>query len=128
MTSKPVRDGWHDLPSGGAVEMKDGIPVRVSDKANWILDDNKILAEAAQQTGMKLTWAGRGRSQRWRSNNLLTMFRLGNYSRWCLARVLVEACELCGDEVGVRWMKAIGDDSPAWVGEECARDSPELER
>jgi hypothetical protein len=114
MTSKPVRDGWHDLPSGGAVEIKDGIPVRVSDKARSSLDENEILAEAAQLTGMYLTWQ--------------TLRRPGNYSEWSLAHVLVGACELCAEEVGVRWMKYVVDDSPAWVGEECAGDSPEIKR
>jgi hypothetical protein len=123
-----LRDGWHDLPGGGAVEMKGGIPVRVSDKGHRTLDEAKILSAAAQLTGTKLTWGGGDRAKRWRPNNLLTVFRRDNFSEWCLARVLVAVCELCGDEVGTRWVKLVGESDPGWVGESCARESSEIER
>jgi len=58
----------------------------------------------------------------------LAMFRPGTRSHWRLARVLLAACELCGDEVGVRWMKVVGETASGWVGESCARDSPEVVR
>ena len=48
---------------GGAVEMKGGIPVRVSDKGHPTLDETKILSAAAQLTGMKLTWCGFSETQ-----------------------------------------------------------------
>jgi len=120
-------DGWHDLPGGGAVEIVGGFPVRITDKGRWNLDENTLLAEAAELTGMQLTWT-HNRGSRWRRNGLLAMFRPGTASHWSLARVFVCACELCGDEVGVRWMKVIGETAPGWVGESCARDSPEVVR
>ena len=125
--ARPTSDGWHDLSSGGAVELKGGIPVRITDKGNWTLDENKILAEAAELTEAKLTWNS-DRARRWRHNSLLSTFRPGLTWQWCLARVLRDACELCGNEVGVRWMKVIDQRSPGWVGEDCARESPEVER
>jgi len=118
-------DGWHDLPGGGAVEIDDGIPVRITDKGRWNLDEDTILAEAAGLTGMQLTWTW-SRGPRWRRNGLLAMFRRGTLEHWRLARVLVGVCELCGDEVGVRWMKVTDGTQPGWVGESCARDSPEV--
>jgi hypothetical protein len=123
----PTSDGWHDLPSGGAVELKDGVPVRITDKGNGSFDENKILAEAAELTECKLTWS-LDRATRWRRNSLLSVFRRGLIWSWCLARVLRDACELCGNEVGVRWMKVVDQQSPGWVGEDCARDSDEVER
>jgi len=120
-------NGWHDLPGGGAVEIKDGVPVRITDKGRWNLDENTILAEAAKLTGMHLTWTW-GRASRWRHNSFLTIFHRWSTHHWSLARVFVGACELCGDEVGARWMKVIGEDSPSWIGEDCARDSPEIEK
>lgn len=125
MADAPKGDGWHDLPSGGAVELEDGIPVRITDKGAWSLDENKILAEAAELTGCKLTW-NLDRARRWRHNTLLSVFRAGLIWRWCLARVLRDACEECGTEVGVRWMRLAGQ-QPRWVGEDCARDAPDGE-
>jgi hypothetical protein len=56
------------------------------------------------------------------------VFRRGDFSNWRGARVLREACDLCGEEVGVRWMKLVGTDDPGLFGEACARHSPEIER
>ena len=53
-------DGWHDLPGGGAVEIVGGVPVRITDKGRWNLDENTLLAEAAELTGLQLTWTRGG--------------------------------------------------------------------
>ena len=121
-------DGWHDLPGGGAVEIKESIPVRVSDKGNWTLEETAILAAAARHSGMKLTWATDDRSTRWRRDSILSVLRGGNVWSWCYARVLRVACELCGQEPGTQLRKIVGQDELAWVGEECAKDDPEVER
>ena len=31
----PLREGWNEMPCGGAVRVKDGVPLEVSDQGRW---------------------------------------------------------------------------------------------
>jgi hypothetical protein len=127
MKRDPARNGWLDLPGGGAVELKDGVPVRVSDKGRWGLDENRILSDAAAQTGVKLTWAYLNRSKRWRYGNFFRSFLPGNAWDWCIASVLRAGCDLCASGAGVKWVPLSGEEVPAWVCEPCSRTAADIQ-
>jgi hypothetical protein len=113
-----LTDGWNDLPSGGVVQVKDGIPLQVSDKGRWNLEETQILAEAAKLTGSKITWRRLERWRRWQEAGLLSIFSESNRYRWSCAEVVREVCELCGSEVGSKWVRLQGQD--VWSCESCA--------
>ena len=114
----PLGDGWHDLPGGGAVKMKGGFPVQVTDKGHWNLDENGILAEAARKTGMKLTWGTQDRTKRWRRGSTLKLFLGFDVWRWSFATVLLAPCEECGNDAGIKWVEVPGG-PPWWICERC---------
>lgn len=118
-----ANDGWYDLPSGGKIHLRSGVPVEVSDAGRWDLDERQILAEAAHFVDMPLLWAELDRSKRWHHTGLVSLFKQSNEWRWCVARVLREACELCGNEVGMEWVTVPGEPQRVWIGENCARDA-----
>ncbi|MDC0748672.1 hypothetical protein [Polyangium mundeleinium] len=116
------KDGWHDLPSGGAVEIQNGFPVRVSDKARWNLEETRILEEAKAFANAKLTWAIRDRSRRWTKAALWTIFKAPDRARWNFAGVLPGACERCGEEAGIRFIERAPGEEHEWIGEACFKE------
>ena len=122
-----LAEGWHDLASGGAVEIQRGIPIRITDKGSGDLDEHQIFAEAAAMTGMRLTLT-LARAGRWRRDRLRSLFRRDKRWRWSYAVVLRAPCEICGVEAGVCWAKERGVEPLSWVDDDCARNSPDVER
>jgi hypothetical protein len=123
-----LKNGWHDLPCGGSVEVEDRIPIRVSDKGWWNLDENQILGEAAKLTGTKLTWGDLDRSRRWTKAGLRGIFSGSDKWRWCFAKVLLAPCDMCGDDAGVRWILLPGEELRRWSCEACSRQVELQER
>ncbi len=114
-----ANDGWHDLPGGGSIEIKSGIPTRISDKGRWDLDENQLLEEASEYARMKLAWKNLDRSGRWRRVGL-TRFLLGlDDGRWRFAAVLRAGCDICGNDIGVQWIQVTGECFPSWVCASC---------
>jgi len=116
-----VRDGWYDLPRGGKVRLEGGVPVEVTDSGRWDLDERQILTEAGRLVDMPLTWAESDRAKRWRHAGLTSLLKASNEWRWCVAPVLRETCELCGNEVGVAWIALAGEPERVWAGKHCAQ-------
>jgi hypothetical protein len=117
-TDYPLRDGWNEMPCGGAVRVKDGVPLEVSDQGRWNLDEAQILAEAAKLTGCKINWYNLDRWRRWRGPGPLSVFSEGNRYRWSVAKVALEPCEECGSAAGETWVQR-GDEA-AWLCRACA--------
>jgi len=115
-----LRDGWNELPCGGAVRVKNDVPVEVSDQGRWNLDEGQILTEAGKVTSSKITWFSLHRWQRWQAPGLLSIFSRGNMYRWSVAKVVPEACEQCGCKAGVKWVQAGLGDEVVWCCEACA--------
>jgi hypothetical protein len=109
--------------SGGAVHSEAGIPVEVSDKGAWQLDENRILSDAQEVTMTKLTWRHLNRSRRWQKAPITTVFRPGDEWNWCIAKVAPAACDSCGIQVGKHWITAPGTSNRIWICETCAAHS-----
>ena len=114
-----IEDGWLELPCGGAVEVRDGVPVRVTDNGNYRLDDRQILQEAAAATGTQLKWREQGRSRRWRSRLGFIFDAKGTYRKE-VAGVLRDACTVCGLEVGESNVTPENGGPVEWAGQQCA--------
>ncbi len=117
MTNK---DGWLDLPSGGAVEIQDGAPVRITDNGNYRVDDSQLLREAEMATDTSLRWRWLERSRRWRSRWLAALIRRDPPFRTDVAEVIRNACSVCGSEVGERNVRPDQGGPVEWAGEQCA--------
>lgn len=116
-----LKDGWLDLPSGGSVEIRDGIPVRVTDNERYMMDDGQILREAAEATQSQLVWAHTDRSRRWRRRGLFEMLAEERTSfRKQVAEVLRDACSNCGVNVGERKVQPDGGYPIEWACRRCA--------
>ncbi|PJZ28041.1 hypothetical protein CH378_19920 [Leptospira kmetyi] len=120
-------NGWHDLPSGGTVEIKAGIPFQVSDKGFWNLEETQILTEAATFTNTRLEWATAERSSRWKSASIWAPFKTPYEQRhWAFAKVLRAGCEKCGNEVGVRFHTSRLSEKVEWVCDKCWKRVTEI--
>ena len=123
MSDIPIlNDGWYDLPSGGAVQIKNGIPIKVSDKGRWDLEEGQILAEVVEFTESKITWRDLDRSKRWRKAGLFSILTKSDRWRWNLANVIRMACENCGCDVGTCWVQPPDQENTMWICDACARD------
>ena len=94
------------------------IPVEVTDKGAWQLDENQILAQSQEVAGFKLTWLYACRGRPWRKAPLLAVFRTGEWN-WPLARVALSACESCGIEAGTQWVIEKDTSDRSWVCDGC---------
>lgn len=101
---KTRRDKWQDLPHGGAMRSEADIPVAVSDKGAWQLDENRILSDAQEVSGMKLTWMHLSRARRWQKAPITAVILPGDEWNWSVAKVTLAACDSCGVEAGKRWI------------------------
>lgn len=117
---KAQRDKWQDLPHGGAMYSEDDRPVAVSDKGAWQLDESRILEDAQELSGIKLTWMHLNRAQRWDKVPITAVLRSRNKWNWCIAQVVPAACDLCSIEVGARWISEPGSLDRVWICETCA--------
>jgi len=115
-----LKDGWLDLPSGGAVEVRDGVPVRVTDNGNYRLDDWQILREAAAATNTELTFRRQGRSERWRKRGIGQIFDARGIYRPEVADVLRNACTACGSAVGEEKVTPDNGGPVEWACRQCA--------
>ena len=111
---------WRDLPHGGAMRLEGDVPVEVSDKGNWQLDEIQILRDAEGTSGVKLTWMHLNRARRWQRTSITAVFRSPGKWHWCTAKVLLAACDFCGIEMGERWDDDRGLPDPVWVCADCA--------
>jgi hypothetical protein len=116
---KQRRGEWQDLPHGGAIRREDALPVEVSDKGAWQLDENRILRDAEEISGTKLTWMHLSRARRWHKAPITGVLRSGDEWNWCMAKVAAAACDSCGIEAGNRWIGESSSDR-VWVCETCA--------
>jgi hypothetical protein len=98
------------------------VPTKVSDKGAWQLDENSILADAQEASGVKLTWKRLNRAERWQKTSLTAVFRLCDEWNWCIAEVLPAACESCGVDAGERTIVDPRTLEELWVCEACAHD------
>jgi hypothetical protein len=95
------------------------IPVAVTDKGVWQLDEIGILRDAQEVSGIKLTWMHLGRARRWQKAPVLAVFRQGEEWNWCVAEVARAACESCGVEAGTQWINDRNTPSQVWVCKTC---------
>jgi hypothetical protein len=112
---------WCDLPHGGAMRLEDDAPVELSDKGAWQLDEIQILRDAEEVSGIKLTWMHLSRAQRWQKAPITAVLRPRDEWNWCTAKVARAACDLCGVEMGKRWISESGAPDPVWVCDTCWR-------
>ena len=117
---------WHDLPNGGAMRCEFRVPVEVADKGAWQLDENRILTDAKEVSGVKLTWMHLSRAERWQKTPFMAVLRPNGGWNWCIAKVVPAACDSCGVEVGVRWVCEVGSLYQLWFCKTCARPLPAL--
>jgi hypothetical protein len=117
---KTQRERWQDLPHGGAMRREADIPVAVSDKGAWQLDENRILSDAQEVSGIKLTWLHLSRALRWQKAPITAVILTGQEWSWSVAKVTLAACDSCGIEVGNRWITEANTAEQAWVCEKCA--------
>ena len=59
MTDSTLKNGWHRLKNGFDVEIKHGIPTRLSNNALGIpMDDAHLVDDVSEMTGLKVTIVG----------------------------------------------------------------------
>ena len=118
-----LRDGWHDLPSGGRVRVRNGIPTVITDRGHYNLAEDSLLVEAEGVTCTKLTWRSLDRSRRWGTKRLIYIFSGFDKRGWSFAKVLPAACEICGIEAGNRWSRVKDQDQRVWCCPSCSSGS-----
>jgi hypothetical protein len=101
------------------MRLENGIPIEVSDKGAWMLDEKRILSDAEEASGIKLTWMHSNRSKRWRKAPILAILRPNNEWSWCMAKVAPAACDFCGVNIGKLWTGAPGTPDRAWKCGAC---------
>ena len=123
MRDAATENRWINLKCGGAVLMNNGVPVTVTDKGRWELDETQILKDAAEATCCKLEWAELSRSKRWKSSSFnWFIFAKRN---WSMAKILRCACEACGNEKGITYIDV--KDQRLWLGNLCKRTPEDIE-
>lgn len=120
---KALPDGWHDLPNGGALMIKNGWPFMITDKGAWSIDELSLLREAENFSGFKLNYTC-SRARRWRQSRIIeALFKIKGIGwNWCLAKVFSGACERCGDEAGSFWWPDPEGGSDYWIGTGCKEE------
>jgi hypothetical protein len=103
------------------MRLEGDIPVEVSDKGAWQLDEIQILKDAEELSGIKLTWMHLSRARRWQKAPITAVIRAGGEWNWSTARVAPAACDSCGVEMGKRWIGPPGTPGSVWVCESCWR-------
>jgi hypothetical protein len=126
-----LAEGWHDLPGGGSVEIKDGFPFQICDKGDDNLNENSILAEAADYTETKLQWRSDGRARRWYQSSLVHLLfdvikQVPDHQFWSYSKIILDVCHSCGDAIGVQWINRPTEPFRQWVCEACALEEAEL--
>ncbi|MDC3988425.1 hypothetical protein [Polyangium jinanense] len=91
-------------------------------QARWNLEETRILEEAEAFANAKLRWAKLNRSERWTKIALWTIFKAPYRTRWNLADVVLEACERCGNEAGIRFIQHAPGEEDEWLGEACLKE------
>jgi hypothetical protein len=92
-----MNNGVHRLPCGATLEIRGGVPVRVSHQNNSELEESVILREAEELAGVPLHFRHR-RGRRWR-RSWFEWFWPGKKA--VRALLVVGPCVFCGDESGV---------------------------
>lgn len=103
------------------MRLEDDIPVEVSDKGVWQLDELGILRDAEELSGIKLTWMHLSRARRWQKTPITAVLRPRDEWNWSTAKVARAACDVCGVEMGMRWIGESGSPNVVWVCDTCRR-------
>ena len=116
-----LSDGWHSLPIGGALLVKSGRPIRVTDKGDWTIDELSLLREAESFTGFKLNYTY-ARGKRWRDSSLSEVLFKKVGSTWSFANIYSGVCFRCGDDAGSYWWQESEGGHEYWICSDCKED------
>lgn len=103
------------------MRLEEDLPVEVSDKGAWQLDEIRILRDAEEASGIKLTWMHLGRARRWQKAPITAVLRPRDEWNWSTAKVAPAACDSCGVELGKQWIGELGAPDRVWVCDACRR-------
>ena len=118
---KHLTDGWHDLPNGGALLIKNGRPNRITDKGRWTIDEFSLFEEAENLTGFKLKYSY-DRSKRWKAASLFEVLFKNVDMNWCFANIYPDVCARCADNAGSYWWQESEDEPDYWICGDCKDD------